>query len=185
MFPKVSPWLGKSVTLEELTSHRNASYESRKKFCVAFIGKAYPFRMHSLSALSKIGKIDVYGGIARNPRRSDAVNKFEIAQDYRFFYAFENDLYPGYVTEKAPEAWATGAIPLYWGLDANKSLNPEAMINLTDFKTLEDFTKRVKEVDASKEKWNRIASQPLLLEKPTLDSIKNALRNALLETGVI
>lgn len=185
LFPKVSPWLGKPVTINELMNPRATSFQNRKKFCVAFIGKAYPFRMHSLSALSQIGKVDVYGEIARNSKRSGAVNKYEIAQEYRFFYAFENDLYPGYVTEKAPEAWATGAVPLYWGLDVTNSLNSKAMINLADFGSLDDFIENVREINDSEEKWTRIASQPLLIKEPSLDQIKSALRRELLEKGVI
>ena len=185
LFPKVSPWLGKSVTLDELTKHRVPDYENRTKFCVAFIGKAYPFRMHSLTALSKIGKVDVYGGLARNSKRSTDISKFEIGKKYRFFYAFENDLYPGYVTEKAPEAWATGAVPLYWGLDANKSLNPAALINLSDFSNLENYIERVREVNASRELWTSIASQPLIIQSPSLEAIKEALYRALLQARLV
>ena len=185
LFPKISPWLGKSVTLDELATGRKPDYESREKFCVAFIGKAYPFRMHALSALSKIGKVDVYGGLARNTKKSENVTKFEIAKDYKFFFAFENDLYPGYVTEKAPEAWATGAVPLYWGLDQNKTLNPDALINLVDFSNLDEYVEKVKEVGASKEKWDAIASQPLLLKRPNLEEIKAALLVALESAKVL
>ncbi len=185
LFPKVSPWLGKSVTLDELTKVRESNYESREKFCVAFIGKAYPFRMHALTALSKIGKVDVYGELARNSKKSENVTKFEIAKDYKFFFAFENDLYPGYITEKAPEAWATGAIPLYWGLDPNRTLNPDALINLADFSNLDQYVEKVKEVEVSKEKWEAIASQPLLLKKPNLEEIKAALKIALVSSKVL
>jgi len=160
LFPKISPWLGKSVSIDELSSAREPDYENRTKFCVAFIGKAYPFRISEKS-------------------------KFEIGKQYRFFYAFENDLYPGYVTEKAPEAWATGAIPLYWGLDANMSLNPNALINLADFSNLEDYIERVREVENSRDLWSSIASQPLLLQKPNLEIIKEALYKALIQAKVL
>lgn len=185
LFPKISPWLGKSVSINELSSAREPDYENRTKFCVAFIGKAYPFRMHSLTALSKIGKVDVYGELARNTKKFSEKSKFEIGKQYRFFYAFENDLYPGYVTEKAPEAWATGAIPLYWGLDANMSLNPNALINLADFSNLEDYIERVREVENSRDLWTSIASQPLLLQKPNLEIIKEALYKALIQAKVL
>lgn len=185
LYPKISPWLGKSVTLDELATGRESHYEKREKFCVAFIGKAYPFRMHALTALSKIGKVDVYGGLARNSKKSKNVSKFEVAKEYKFFFAFENDLYPGYVTEKAPEAWATGAVPLYWGLDPNKTLNPDALINLADYATLDEYVEKVREVEGSREKWEAIASQPLLLNKPNLDEIKAALLVALESSKVL
>jgi hypothetical protein len=151
---------------------------NRKKFCVAFIGKAYPFRMHAISALSNIGKVDVYGGIARETRYTRAEEKYEVAQDYKFVFAFENDLYPGYVTEKVPEAWATGAVPLYWGSDPAKLLNQESFINLANFDTLEDFAERVQEVNENDELWHKIASQPLLQSRPSLDHVIHVLREA-------
>ena len=96
--------------------------------------------MHALTALSKIGDVDVFGGIARNTKQTTAKEKFEISQKYKFVFAFENDLFPGYVTEKAPEAYATGAVPLYWGSDPRGYINQKSVLNLANFPTLEDFT---------------------------------------------
>lgn len=177
--PTVSPYLGREITLEEMMSARTANYESRKKFCVAFIGKAYPFRMQAIAALSKIGKVDVFGGISRNENSSKALEKYRTAQDYKFVFAFENDLYPGYVTEKAPEAWATGAIPLYWGLDSAGSLNPDALLNLINFRSLEEYAREVADVANSAERWTAIASQPLISTRPSLEKVIGVLQTAL------
>ncbi len=177
--PTVSPYLGREIKLSHLLSGRTPDYQSRRKFCVAFIGKAYPFRMHSLTALSKIGEIDVFGGIARNTKQTSAKEKYEISQNYKFVYAFENDLFPGYVTEKAPEAWSTGAVPLYWGADPHGYLNPKSMINCADFPTLESFVSRVDEVNASQELWESYASQPFLLKKPNLAEVTKLLERVL------
>jgi len=177
--PTVSPYLGRRITLEEMMSARTVNYESRKKFCVAFIGKAYPFRMQAIAALSKIGKVDVFGGISRNENSSKALEKYRTAQDYKFVFAFENDLYPGYVTEKAPEAWATGAIPLYWGLDSAGSLNPDALLNLINFRSLEEYAREVADVANSSERWTAIASQPLISTRPSLEKVIGVLQTAL------
>jgi hypothetical protein len=158
---------------------RESNFKNRKKFCVAFIGKAYPFRMQAIAALSAIGKVDVFGGIARNSSRKAALEKYATSQEYKFVFAFENDLFPGYVTEKAPEAWATGAIPLYWGSDPSGYLNQDAMINLANFQNLETFTKRVGEVSNDPEEWQRIARQPILNRRPNLDEVISVIRTAL------
>lgn len=179
LVPTVSPYLGKEIQIDQMLKPRAEEYKSRNKFCVAFIGKAYPFRMHALTALSKVGKVDVYGGISRNTPRNSALEKFKIAQDYKFVFAFENDLFPGYVTEKAPEAWATGAVPLYWGYDIKKSLNPKALLNLMDFNSLDDYVETVARVAASEEEWLAIANQPLLTERPDLSPIIKLLRTKL------
>lgn len=179
LVPTVSPYLGREIRLDNMLLPRTPDYDSRKKFCVAFIGKAYPFRMHSLTALSQVGEIDVFGGIARNTKKTSASEKYEISQEYRFVYSFENDLFPGYVTEKAPEAWATGAVPLYWGSDPKGFLNPKSMINCADYPTLEAFIEKVKEVNSSKLLWESYASEPFLLKKPDLTEVKLLLSNVL------
>jgi hypothetical protein len=135
--------------------------------------------MHALSALSKIGKVDVFGGIARNTKYSRADFKYDVAQDYKFVFCFENDLFPGYVTEKAPEAWATGAIPLYWGLDSAGFFNSEAMLNLSEFSSLEKYVDRVAEVNKSDEEWEYIAGQNLLRRRPKLDDVLKVIRTQL------
>ena len=179
LFPTKSPWLGREVTLDEMMADRKSSWASRPKFCVAFIGKAYPFRMHAIAALSKIEKVQVYGGIARNTKQTSAETKFELAQEYKFVFCFENDLFPGYVTEKAPEAWATGAVPLYWGQDRAGYLNPDALINADTFSSLEEFVSYVSTVNSSKELWEHHANQKLLLKRPNVQKIVDLLSEKL------
>ena len=177
--PTVSPYLGRSITLDQMLTPRESNSKKRDKFCVAFIGKAYPFRMQAIAALSALGKVDVFGGIARNSDKKAALEKYETSQKYKFVFAFENDLFPGYVTEKAPEAWATGAIPLYWGSDPSGYLNQDAMINLANYENLETFTNRVHEVLNNPQEWQDIASRPILKIKPNLDEVVSVIRTAL------
>lgn len=179
IMPVVSPYLGKAITIEQMLSKRTTNYEERDKFCVAFIGKAYPFRMQAIAALSKIGKVDVFGGISRNQNRSAAKKKYDTAQNYKFVFAFENDLFPGYVTEKAPEAWATGAVPLYWGLDPRGYINQKSLLNLANFNNLEEYVERVSEVSQSAKLWSEMAEQPFLAKKPKLDEVLEVLRRTL------
>ena len=177
--PTISPYLGRPITIDEMLKPREVNFQQRKKFCVAFIGKAYPFRMQAIAALSSIGKVDVYGGIARNSGSKAALAKFETAQQYKYVFAFENDLFPGYVTEKAPEAWATGAIPLYWGADPAGYLNQDALLNLEKFENLDTYVQHVGEVAHDPQKWSSIASQPILAKRPKLDEVLAVIRKAL------
>ena len=170
-----APYLGETVTVETLLKSRIVNFSERKRFCVAFIGKAYPFRMQSLNAISKIESVEVYGAIARK----DVKSKFAASKEFRFVFAFENDLYPGYVTEKVIEAWATGAIPLYWGSDPKEYINPEAMINLADFESLTEFVAFVEKVNTTPELWEKIAAQPILLKAPDLTEVTDVLKRAL------
>lgn len=172
---RIAPYLDAPVTVEALLKSRKVNFNERKKFCVAFIGKAYPFRMQSLNAISKIENVEVYGAIARK----DVTSKLEASRKFRFVFAFENDLYPGYVTEKVIEAWATGAIPLYWGSDPKEYINPGAIINLSEFKSLTEFVAYVKKVNSTPELWQSIAEQPILLKAPDLTEVRDVLKRAL------
>ena len=173
--PNTAPYLNAPVSVEALMSNRKVDFQQRKKFCVAFIGKAYPFRMQALNLISGIENVEVYGTVVRKDTRS----KFMTSKEFRFVFAFENDLFPGYVTEKVIEAWATGAIPLYWGSDPLDYINPEAMINLNDFDRFQDFLNRVVEVNESRILWEQIASQPILRKRPDLSEVNSVLNRAL------
>lgn len=176
---RVAPYLGKEVSISRMLQSRSVDFQSRPEFCVAFVGKAYPFRLHALKRLSRFKPVDVFGAIAR--KQID--NKFEPSSKYKFVFAFENDLYPGYVTEKVIEAWCTGAIPLYWGSDPAGYINPKAVINLNDYSTFEDFYEYVMRVEGDSELWENIASQPILLREPDLKEVQRVLQTAL--RGVI
>ena len=176
-----SPFLGRSLSIKELTSSRSSDLSGRNKFCAVFAGKAWPFRMHAINELAKIGKVDVFGDLSRKKIET----KSEIGRDYRFILCFENDIYPGYVTEKLPEAWATGAIPLYWGEDRAGHFNNSAFLNLNDFDDFHDFLNAVAMLESSEENWTGIAAQPLLSRPPSLDSVVSVLRDALLRKKLI
>jgi hypothetical protein len=173
--PNRAPYLDEPISVDLLMKKREVDFHKRRKFCVAFIGKAYPFRMQALNLISSIENVEVYGAIARKDTRS----KFQASKDFRFVFAFENDLFPGYVTEKVIEAWATGAIPLYWGSDPLNYINPEAIINLNDFSNFQEFLARITEVNGSSSLWERIASQPILRMKPDLSEVNAVLKRGL------
>jgi hypothetical protein len=172
---RVAPYLGKEITISSMLKRRVSNYENRSEFCIAFVGKAYPFRLQSLQKISNYKPVDIYGAIARKQIK----NKLEPAKSYKFIFCFENDLYPGYVTEKVIEGWATGAVPLYWGDDPEGYLNPKAIINLKDFENLDSFLKFVMEVDQSKALWEQMASEPILLRPPNLSEVNKLLSFAL------
>jgi hypothetical protein len=80
-------------------------------------------------------------------------------------------LYPGYVTEKILEAWIAKAIPLYWGMDTAKILNPKAYINLNDFESLEDYIDFISELYKNEDKMIEMINQPLLNQNFDYNSI--------------
>lgn len=158
-----STFMDPAPTVETLLTVRDPG-PSRPGFVVAFINNPDPMRMHMISLLKEAGPVEVFGGAVGRP----VPNKAIAARDFKFVLCFENDLYPGYVTEKPIEAWACGAVPIWWGLDPAGYINSAAVINAA---TASDFGTVVSEVDAiarNSEAWTQKASQPLLTRPPDL-----------------
>jgi hypothetical protein len=149
------------------------------KFACAFINNPEPMRLHAIRALAEVGPVDVFGSAVGRP----VLDKSATARDYRFVLCFENDVYPGYVTEKPFEAWATGAIPLWRGSDPASYLNPAAILNAVNFPDLAAFAEVVSCVDADRAAWAAMASQPILTREPDLEPAKALIRHVLEEAS--
>jgi len=131
--------------------------------------------MRAIEALSRIGAVDIFGPHSGRQLTS----KTELEGKYKFIMAFENDLFPGYVTEKPIEAWAMGSVPLWYGLDAKKSLNPKALINAADYTTLSDFASAVLELEENPESWRQVYERPILNKAPNPDPLITAIHQLL------
>ena len=101
--------------------------------------------------------------------------KRDVLKDFSYNLCPENGLYPGYYTEKIPEAFCSGCLPITWA-DENISVdfNPDALINLqplfkNDFVALHDIL-------LDKEKLESYKTQPLLQNQPSIEPLKDYLR---------
>lgn len=93
---------------------------------------------------------------------------------YRFALCPENSLGDGYVTEKIPEAFHSGCIPITYirQEDLATDFNPEAVINLHGM----DEKQRIavlKEVQGGGEFYRSLISVPLLKDIPKIDRLIN------------
>jgi hypothetical protein len=144
-----------------------------KELACAFINNPEPTRIAAVSELSRFGRVDVYGRYSGRLVES----KKAIASNYRFVLCFENDLYPGYVTEKLLDAYLCNAVPLYWGdLGREEHINRRSFINLNDFASLEEFSRFV--ADMTDKEYSEIYRQPLLKSIPSIDPLVDALLGA-------
>jgi hypothetical protein len=163
----------------ELTKKRDSNplgFKERK-FCAVFMNNPVPWRIRAINELSKISKVDIYGSYSG----LNILDKYEVAKDYKFVMAFENDLYPGYVSEKPLEAYQAGAVPLYWGIDKAGFINPKSIINLNDFHCLEDFILQVAKVNSDCDIWTRMVSEPFLTKEYDLDQLVERLKKVIQE----
>lgn len=150
---------------------------SSRKFVCAFINNPEPIRMAALRELEKYGQVDVYGKHTGNVAPSKAI----VAKDYKYMLCFENDFYPGYVTEKLLDAYLCGTVPLYWGnLGRENHINQKSFINLADFASLEEFSKHV--AGLTEEQYMKVFGEPLLLSVPSAEPLLLALSGQNLST---
>jgi len=95
---------------------------SKTKFCNFLYSHKVPYREAFYTQLSKYKEIDAPGksmnnmpGIDTNYKGNIWEIKRQFLSQYKFTIAFENDIYPGYQTEKLYDAMLAGSIPIYCG----------------------------------------------------------------------
>ena len=171
-------WIRHNVDQDNLIKGRILSTEDHKeKFVCVFMNNPDPIRIRAIEALSKLGEVHVYGRYSGNY----IADKLQVSKQYQFSLCFENDLFPGYVTEKPLEAWLGETIPLYWGYDAGGYLNPNALINLNTFVNLKDFIDYVAYVKSSAEMYQQIYQEPLLQKFYNTKALISFIRDWVLE----
>lgn len=147
----------------------------KNSFAVSFINNPHPIRLKALSALAEIDKVATYGRYVNNY----ADDKLSISEKFWFSLCFENDLYPGYVTEKVLEAWLSWTIPLYWGNDACGILNPKAIINLANFLSMEEFVNHVSKLYLDRDQMINMINQPLFVKDFKFEDLVNFIHESL------
>jgi hypothetical protein len=123
-----------------------------------------------IDSLKSLGEIDVFGKAVSNP----ISYKDQVARDYKFIVCFENDLFPGYVTEKLIDAYKCGAIPIYWGdFGKDSNFNKESFFNLRDFDSVADLIDCIHGFSDSQ--YYEKQTLPLLNRYPDLSQIEAIL----------
>ena len=166
---------GRAIPLGELLSARTIE-RVPPKFCAAFLRNPEPRRLRALNALRRHGQVDVYGRHTGKYIHS----KSHLSGQYKFILAFENTLYPGYITEKLIESWAMEAIPLWSGPRLGSELfNHNAFLNLEPHHTIEEFCGKVGALAQDWEWWMKAAATPLLRREPEVNQIRAAVSRVL------
>lgn len=107
--------------------------------------------------------------------------KYELLQEYGFNLCPENGMYPGYYTEKIPEAFYADCLPITW-TDENVQIdfNPHAFINLGPMSWCNYAP--LTEIINSPQVLQNYASQALIIKAPSIlpfrDYVKRILEDA-------
>lgn len=162
-----------SVTREELAA--------KTGFC-AFVysnDNASPERQQFFGLLSRYRAVSS-GGRYLNNVGGPVADKLDFQRRHKFVIAFENSSSPGYTTEKLMEAFASRAVPIYWGdPEVGKEFNPRAFINCADYPSFDAVVERVRQLDADDEAWLAMMHEPPLHDAALHDAYMERLREFL------
>jgi len=88
------------------------------------------------------------GGRFMNNVGGAVADKIDFQRKYKFCIACENASNPGYSTEKLIHAFASQALPIYWGDPKIKQqFNPKSFICVSDFANLDELVDYIRKVD--------------------------------------
>jgi hypothetical protein len=153
-----------------MNANENNFFNKDKKICL-FASHLNEPRNSMYKKLSAHFEVDGYGPyFNKNIKHHNLshFNKREIMKNYAFNLCPENSLYPGFYTEKIPEAFLGNCLPISWvDKNVNYDFNENAFINLIDYMqdNYDEICNLLKEQDFLK-KFN---GQPLLIKEPNLE----------------
>ena len=120
-----------------------------REFCAfVYSNDRAKFRNKFCKKLSKKYRKVTCGGDCLNNIGQKVKNKILFQRGFKFCIAFENNLRPGYTTEKILDAFRSNCIPIYYGSDrVHEDFNPETFINGHDFENYDRLIEYVQKVD--------------------------------------
>ena len=130
------------------------------------------------SALGKIVPTQGFGAFFNKDIKNHHFSGFlkrDILKDFSYNLCPENGLYPGYYTEKIPEAFYSGCLPITWA-DENISLdfNPNSFLNLQPL--FKNNFQELFEILRNKERLEAYQFESLLLKKPSIEPLRDYLQ---------
>jgi hypothetical protein len=153
---------------KKLLLGRDIIMNQREGVC-AVISNPEPIRMAFLKELQKHTPVDIYGAFAKPLN-----DKKTVMSQYRINICFENNEFPGYVTEKSIEAWKYGCVPVWRGLDSGGYLNDKALVNVTGL----GFQESIKQIIAildNDDHFKEISSCPILTKPYEFLDLRNRI----------
>lgn len=122
--------------------------------------------------LSKYKRVDA-GGRLFNNIGGPVPDKIAFLRKYKFTFAFENDSFPGYVTEKIVDPMYANSLPIYWGNpQVARDFNPRSFVNFYDHGSLEALLERVIAIDQDDDLYLSYLRQPWLNGNTVPDQAK-------------
>jgi hypothetical protein len=165
-------------SVEELYALREEYLKApRDKFCCfvtsnRYFGEMKATREAVFRRVNEWQRVDSAGHELNNtgyvaPR---GIEFLQWISQYRFMICLENSKTPGYITEKALQAWVAGAIPIYDGGTLER-LNHGAFVSAAG-----DYLKELQDLEESRLLFQQKQREVLYREPPSLTSFEEQFR---------
>lgn len=180
-----NPRYGRLLDLNRLMQPLGSTFLERPRKAAIFASHLREPRGTLLEAVKKHIDVVEFGKMfnpeIKNHLESGLI-KYDELQHFAFNLCPENGMFPGYYTEKIPEAFMAGCLPISWADENVKvDFNPHAFVNLAPMSN--NAFADLEEILHSEKILRSYAEQPLLRTRPSLDPLKAYLNN-LLQTAL-
>lgn len=178
-----NPRYGRLLSLERLMQPLGKDFLSRPQKAAIFASHLREPRGTLLEAVKQQIEVVEFGRsfdqTVKNHLESGII-KYDELQKVAFNLCPENGMHPGYYTEKIPEAFMAGCLPITW-VDENvkTDFNPNAFINLAPMS--HNHFSELQEILHSQKILSAYAEQALILNKPSIEPLKNFIRSIIQE----
>jgi len=157
---------------EHLVKPANTDWEKiareKTKFCNFVYLHEVPYRDAIFRQLNAYKQTDAAGRCLNNmngwtvsmsPNR--LAGKIDFMRRYKFTLAVENNIWPGYMTEKLVDPMFASSIPIYVGdPQAHESFDPASYIDFACFQNMKEMMEFVREVDNDRALYLKLLSAP-------------------------
>jgi hypothetical protein len=132
---------------------------------------------HQLSLYKTVQSAGKYLNTIGGPLPGGSSEAMEWAKDCKFMISYENQKYPGYITEKPALAYLAGAVPIYYAHESVfEDVNKDAVILANDFNREEELIDYIKKVDQDDELYCKIWKEQMFnKEGKNYQSLKQQL----------
>ena len=178
-----NPRFGALLKLDQLEKPLGGQFLERESKAILLSSHLREPRASCMQALQRSVAVDGFGPHFDNNIKDHHHSGFlkkDLLASYAFNLCPENGLYPGYITEKIPEAFAAGCLPITW-VDESISVdfNPAAMINLKPM--MQDDFSVLADILSSEKKLAGFMDQRLLLRRPSIEPFRQFIARVLLD----
>ena len=174
-----NPRYGRLLDLDRLMQPLGDSFLKRPQVAAIFASHLREPRGTLLKAVKAHIEVKEFGMTFNHKIKNhleSGIIKYDELQNFAFNLCPENGMFPGYYTEKIPEAFMAGCLPITWADDnVQVDFNPNAFINLAPM-SANGFSE-LGNLLHSKDALSKYSNEALLTNRPTLDPLKHFLQN--------